>query len=427
MITRGRKGRESLVGGCHFPKMNRSGNSTVVHPELKEEPKQVPQDLPKSDADHGAKAPLGAEDKGAPGAAVPPQANVPAGNNVAAVKTEGNPPLRPPGENVDGDAKAVHAIFAPPTGNTEQKDQPKPKGPEVNEISLEDIELDSTEVDFNHSRIGRVANLEGLRCVEVLVFRNNLIKKIENVHMLTTLKEIEFYDNQITKIENLDALVNLQILDISFNRLTRIENLDKLVNLKKLFLVNNRITKIENLDKLVNLEMLELGANRIKAIENLHTLVNLKSLFLGKNRISKLENLEHLAKLELLSIQSNRIVKLEGLQQNRNLCHLYMSHNGIEQIENLDNNVKLETLDLASNRVKRLANLAHLVNIEEFWFNNNEIDNFADLEVLRNFPKLATVYLHSNPIEKDPMYRRKIMMISPTVTQIDATMCRKQQ
>ncbi|KAH6933800.1 hypothetical protein HPB50_018279 [Hyalomma asiaticum] len=305
----------------------------------------------------------------------------------------------PHGTEAKGTEEAAKTTQPSAAMNSEQQ---RPKGPEVHEISLEDIDPESTDVDFTHCRIGKLSNLEGLRRVEVLIFRNNLLKKIENVHMLVTLKEIEFYDNQITKIENLECLVNLETLDISFNRLTHIENLDSLVKLKKLFLVNNRITKIENLDKLVNLELLELGSNRIKAgciqfclilapaIENLDQLVNIKNLFLGKNRISKLQNLEPLKKLELLSIQ-----------------------------------VKLETLDLAANKIKHLTNIKHLINIEEFWFNDNEIESFEELEVLRNFPKLATVYLHSNPIEKDPMYRRKIMMISPTVKQIDATMCRK--
>lgn len=320
-----------------------------------------------------------------------------------------------------------HSIHVMPAVDASvEGDKPKEdKGPELTEISAADLEPDATEVDFNHSRIGKLENLETLRCVEVLILRENLIKKIENISMLTTLKEVEFYDNQITKIENLDSLVNLEILDISFNRLSRIENLHNLVKLKKLFLVNNKLSKIENLEKLVNLEMLELGSNKIRVIENLDSLVNLKNLFLGKNRISKLENLGRLEKLELLSIQSNRIVKLEGLEKNRELCHLYISHNGIEQIENLENNIKLETLDLAANRIKHLKNIDHLVNIEEFWFNDNQIESFEEIEVLKHFPKLATVYLANNPIEKNPMYRRKIMMVSPTVTQIDATMCRK--
>ncbi|KAK8779406.1 hypothetical protein V5799_019254 [Amblyomma americanum] len=406
-----------LTFRCQFPKMSSTGNSAVTPPVKTEDVKPGTQDASKACRDQVTKAQQGAEAKGTQEAARTTQPDA----VVNSAKVEAAAQSRP-GQNVEGDAKAVRSpsLTLPPS-----LDQQKSKGPEITEISYDDYEPDTLDLDFTHCRIGKLSNLENLRRIEILIFRNNLLKKIENVHMLVTLKELEFYDNQITKIENLDALVNLEILDISFNRLTHIENLDKLVKLKKLFLVNNRITKIENLDKLVNLEMLELGSNRIKVVENLGTLVNLKSLFLGKNRISKLENLEPLKQLELLSIQSNRIVKLEGLHENRNLCHLYMSHNGIEKIENLENNVKLETLDLAANRIKHLINIKHLVNIEEFWFNDNEIESFEEVQVLANFPKLATVYLHNNPIEKDPMYRRKIMMISPTVTQIDATMCRK--
>lgn len=78
----------------------------------------------------------------------------------------------------------------------------------VNDIIIVDPE--TTELDLNHGRIGKLQNLEPLVCIERLYLRWNLITKIENLQTLVTLLELELYDNQITKIENLDALVNLQ-------------------------------------------------------------------------------------------------------------------------------------------------------------------------------------------------------------------------
>ena len=37
---------------------------------------------------------------------------------------------------------------------------------------------------------------------------------------------------------------------------------------------------------------------------------------------------------------------------------------------------------------------------------------------------LATVYLEHNKIQQDPQYRRKIKLVLPSLTQIDATLCR---
>ncbi len=56
--------------------------------------------------------------------------------------------------------------------------------------------------------------------------------------------------------------------------------------------------------------------------------------------------------------------------------------------------------------------------------NDNQIDNWADLDELKNAKGLETVYLERNPLQKDPQYRRKIMLALPSVKQIDATYIR---
>uniref|UniRef100_A0A7M4FX71 Protein phosphatase 1 regulatory subunit 7 n=1 Tax=Crocodylus porosus TaxID=8502 RepID=A0A7M4FX71_CROPO len=259
---------------------------------------------------------------------------------------------------------------------------------------------------------------------ETLCLRQNLIKHIANLEQLQTLRELDLYDNQIRKIENLESLTELEILDISFNILRRIEGLDRLTQLKKLFLVNNKISKIENLSSLQQLQMLELGSNRIRAIENIDTLTNLDSLFLGKNKITKLQNLDALTNLTVLSIQSNRLTKIEGLQNLVNLRELYLSHNGVEVIEGLENNNKLTMLDIASNRIKKIENISHLTELQEFWMNDNLIESWSDLDELKGAKNLETVYLERNPLQKDPQYRRKIMLALPSVRQIDATFVR---
>ena len=65
-----------------------------------------------------------------------------------------------------------------------------------------------------------------------------------------------------------------------------------------------------------------------------------------------------------------------------------------------------------------------MTNLEEFWANNNQISSWAEVEKLMVNTSLATVYLEHNNIQKDPQYRRKIKLALPTLTQIDATLCR---
>ena len=106
------------------------------------------------------------------------------------------------------------------------------------------------------------------------------------------------------------------------------------------------------------------------------------------------------------------------------LDDLYLSHNGIKCIEGLKANKQLTTLDMAGNSIEKLDNLDQLEMIEEFWFNDNHISDWKEIKKIEHMKNLATVYLERNPIEKSPDYRRKLKLALPSLTQIDATLCR---
>lgn len=56
--------------------------------------------------------------------------------------------------------------------------------------------------------------------------------------------------------------------------------------------------------------------------------------------------------------------------------------------------------------------------------NNNKIEDWSAIEHLVPNKKLKTVYLEHNPITKDANYRRKMKLLLPWLTQLDATLCR---
>ncbi|XP_032081541.1 protein phosphatase 1 regulatory subunit 7 isoform X2 [Thamnophis elegans] len=273
-------------------------------------------------------------------------------------------------------------------------------------VDMETISLDpeAEDVDLNHFRIGKIEGFEVLKKVKTLCLRQNLIKCIENLEQLQTLKELDLYDNQICAIENLEALTGLEIQSGSVTR-------------TRCLIVEAFGFMLEPILSLTRMLYL-------LAIQNIDTLTNLDSLFLGKNKITKLQNLDALTNLTVLSIQSNRLTKIEGLQNLVNLRELYLSHNGIEVIEGLENNNKLTMLDIAANRIKKIENITHLTELQEFWMNDNFIECWSDLDELKGAKKLETVYLERNPLQKDPQYRRKIMLALPSVRQIDATFVR---
>ena len=59
-----------------------------------------------------------------------------------------------------------------------------------------------------------------------------------------------------------------------------------------------------------------------------------------------------------------------------------------------------------------------------FQINDNNISDWTCIEKLGVLTKLTTVYLERNPVAEDPAYRRKLKMLIPSLTQIDATLCR---
>lgn len=100
------------------------------------------------------------------------------------------------------------------TLGTVEQNEDENKDVTINDIII--VDPDTSELDLNHGRIGKLQNLEPLKCIERLYLRWNLIKKIENLDTLNTLKELELYDNQVTTIENLSALVNLEYVDCEY-------------------------------------------------------------------------------------------------------------------------------------------------------------------------------------------------------------------
>lgn len=56
--------------------------------------------------------------------------------------------------------------------------------------------------------------------------------------------------------------------------------------------------------------------------------------------------------------------------------------------------------------------------------NDNQVNDWNNVDILKEMKSLETIYLEHNPISKDSAYRRKIKLILPWITQIDATLAR---
>lgn len=293
------------------------------------------------------------------------------------------------------------------------------------------IPKDCVWIDIQKKRLREIPEdaLQGLEKCEEVCLRYNLIKDMSPVRHLNpaVLVELDLYDNHLKKIDGVEELVNLTKLDLSYNNIRKIEKLDKLVKLEYLYLCSNKISKIENLQAQVNLISLELGANRIRVIENLPAAENLKELHLATNKISKIENIPKYDKLRVLTLQENRLSKVENLEHLSSIEEIYLGGNALSSVQGLDSLAEnLQILDYSVNRslTSLGSGLAKLTSLTDVWLNSCGLADWKDVDqALSALKELDTVYLEHNPIQEDVMYRKKLKLIAPSLTQIDATQC----
>lgn len=195
-------------------------------------------------------------------------------------------------------------------------------------------------------------------------------------------------------------------------------------------LANNKLKTMEGLKGLSNLRKIDLGANRIRVmdVDELSGLVNLEELWLGKNKIEKIQGLEKLTKLRRLDVQSNRLTEIEGLTSIKDtLEELYLASNAITaEGASMPTGLamefpKLTVLDLSKNRLTTTTPFAHLKSLEELWLSGNKVATFEDVQPISGL-QLETIYLEYNPVYDDPMYRKRLADIIPSLKQIDANL-----
>lgn len=326
-----------------------------------------------------------------------------------------------------------HAVLANPEALSDPEysdpDAPPVEQIEADEDLLDDLPLDSEDLDLVHSRISSIPalKLERFTKLQRICLRQNAISSISLPSSLAeTLQELDLYDNLISHIKGLDDLKSVTSLDLSFNKIKHIRNVNHLQKLKELYFVQNRISKIENLEGLDDLTTIELGANRIRDIENLEPLKSLQELWLGKNKITEIKNLSSLSQLRLLDLKSNRLTSIDGLEDLSNLEELYVSHNAITEISptSLAKNLKVRVLDISNNQISHLENISHLKELEELWASSNRLVDFREVErELADKENLETVYFEMNPLQLSgpAVYRNKVRLALPQIKQIDAS------
>ena len=324
-------------------------------------------------------------------------------------------------------------------------------------------------VRLRQSLIRKIRGVGGLARLTSLELYDNRVKRIEGLEPVAgTLTNLDISFNRIRTLEGLGALVNLTSLYVANNRLTEIPegSLDALTSLRKLDLGSNKIKELAGVSRCVALRELWLGRNHISTLSA--------------------AQLAPLTALRILDVQSNRVARMEGFDTLVALEELYLGHNKISRIEGLAATVVLNTLDVSANAIVRvvLQDVAEaeaaaeaeagggaegdagagggagaergieaesggasssgstatavaeapvapcllpggLPALKELWLNDNPIASFDSVETLAFVaPLLDVLYLERSPLQRaEPLYRKRIKELIPTLTQIDAEEC----
>jgi protein phosphatase 1 regulatory subunit 7 len=109
------------------------------------------------------------------------------------------------------------------------------------------------------------------------------------------------------------------------------------------------------------------------------------------------------------------------------LEEFYLAHNGIDD-EGASHETglalefpNLSVLDLNRNLLTSTDPFAHHKSLDELWVSGNKIASFDDVQSLAELGgTLETIYLEYNDLQKDPLYRKKLHELMPSLKQIDA-------
>ena len=110
-------------------------------------------------------------------------------------------------------------------------------------------------------------------------------------------------------------------------------------------------------------------------------------------------SLSSLKKCKHLRLSTNSIDKITGLNGMECLTILSLGRNQIRKIEGLEAvQDTLEQLWVSYNQIGSLAGIEKLHNLQVLYISNNKIDKWAEVERLKELPKLRDLLMVGNPL-----------------------------
>nr|CCC91189.1 putative leucine-rich repeat protein (LRRP) [Trypanosoma congolense IL3000] len=189
-----------------------------------------------------------------------------------------------------------------------------------------------------------------------------------------------------------------------------------------IYLPAARVTEEERMRFVCAREENQRKQRAARAMETID-LRNVTTLLASYRRIGKIENLVGLGNLTKLALDNNLIKSIENLGHLKKLQWLDLSFNQITEINGLEELVELETLSLFSNKISVLKGMDMLTKLTSLSVGNNNIEVLEDtVRFLHRIKSLRVLTLKGNRVEKQPLYRARLLAFIPALQFLDGSM-----
>ena len=262
----------------------------------------------------------------------------------------------------------------------------------------------------------------------ILDLSHNSIRSISRaLDNMTSLEELHLDNNLLDSLDGLQNSKSLRVLNITNNRIKTINQIEKFLNLIYLFANNNSLTSLTGIESSTKLFRLEVANNKLTSIEPVKNLVKLRYITADSNSIDTTIHLSKLTLLEYIYFKDNKLKSLEGFKNLRNLRKIKLDGNQIELINHqtpIFSSSSLAVFEINGNKLDSMTNLIQyggFLNIysakenrikeincstfnnmdilTEIYLSSNAI-NFIEKDCIKDLPKLATLDLGFNSIER---------------------------
>ncbi|AAZ12061.1 leucine-rich repeat protein (LRRP), putative [Trypanosoma equiperdum] len=167
---------------------------------------------------------------------------------------------------------------------------------------------------------------------------------------------------------------------------------------------------------------------RAKAAMETMELRNVTTLLASYRRIGRIENLVGLGNLTKLALDNNLITTINNLGHLKKLQWLDLSFNQITEISGLEELTELDTLSLFANKISVLQGMDTLTKLTSLSIGNNNIEALEDAaRYLHRITSLRVLTLKGNRVERQPLYRTRLLAFVPSLQFLDGLIVRRSE